>query len=229
MTKKMLIGFVILVFCLPLVCGFGSTPKTDSSSSSSAQYKHLIDNFEDGDLEAAPEWFKFDAAKIKVEKNSTRKDGDAAVVEAVGAYSINVTGNTTKWYVGGMGTMLGIDASKYRSIEMDVYGNGPDSGKIKVEVYDDDNGNNDIEVGSNWVPKYDDLMYFEINVNWKGWKHVSIPFDQLTISNPGKGNGTFDPSTAGGSGGLVKVQMIFVSNTETGKINFNIDNLELGI
>ncbi|MBU0687718.1 MAG: hypothetical protein KKB81_07765 [Candidatus Margulisbacteria bacterium] len=230
MKNKMFALLLVLVFCLPFVLGFGAPPAKDkdTTTSASAGYPYLIDNFEDGDMDASPEWFIFDNAIIKVEKNAGKTAGDATVVETIGSYSIGVKGSTTKWYVGGMGTMIGLDATKYKSIEMDVYGNGEGSGKIKIEGYDDDNGNNEIEVSSDWVPKYDDLWMYEIDVNWTGWKHISIAFPSMTISNPGKGDGSFNPNLAGGSGGLIKMQLIFVAVEEEGDINFSIDNLELG-
>lgn len=229
--RDKIIGLVVLCLLVPFVMGFASAPEqgsTGGTTTGGAKYAYLIDNFEDGDIEAAPEWFTFDNAKIKVEKNVSKKDGDQSVCANIGSSSLGIKGSTTKWYVGGMGTMVGLDATKYNSIELDVYGNGEGSGKIKVEAYDDDNANNEIEVTSNWVPKYDDLYLYEIDVNWTGWKHISIPFSAMTLSNPGRGNGKFDPTLAGGSGGLVKMQLIFVANAEEGDINFSIDNIELG-
>lgn len=227
-NRKMFLVFVSLLLCLPLVFGFSSLKKTSggvNASTGGAAYPYLIDNFEDGDTVKAPEWFTFDGIEAKVEKNINKKKGTKT---NIGAYSLSLTGSTTKWYVGGMGSMLGIDATKYKSFEIDVFGNGENSGKIKIEFYDDDNGNNEIEVDSKWVPTNDDLYSKEIEVNWRGWKHISIPFSRLDLTNKGRGNGTFDPSLKNGSGGLVKVQIICVANAEDGSINYNIDNIELG-
>jgi hypothetical protein len=225
MKKQLLAAVVVLIFCLPFVLGFGSSaPKPVSQ----AEYPYLVDNFEDGDTENSPEWFKFDNVKVKAEKNTNKKEGEAKVVETIGAYSLSLKGSTTKWYVGGMGVMLGINANKYKSVEVDVYGNGENSGRIKIELYDDDNGNKDIEVLPNWTPKYDDLWISETEVNWKGWKHLSLPFSSFTLANAGYGDGKFNPELTGNSGGLVKLQLIFVANKETGEINFSVDNLELG-
>ncbi|MCX5751135.1 MAG: CIA30 family protein, partial [Candidatus Saganbacteria bacterium] len=169
----------------------------------------------------------FDNAVLKVEKTTKLLGGDQSSAAQTGNYALSVKGATTRWYVGGMGTMVGVDASKYNTIEMDVYGTGDGSGRIKVELYDDDNGNKDIEVDSAWVPKFDDLWNYEINVNWTGWKHITIPFGALVLTNPGRGNGKADFDLTGGSGGLVKIQLIFVANAEKGEINYSVDNIEL--
>ncbi len=228
-NRKMFFVLVSLFLCLPLVFGF-SSPKSKTTggaaaSTGGAAYPYLIDNFEDGDTVKAPEWFTFDGIEAKAEKNINKKKG---AKNSLGAYSLGLTGSTNKWYVGGMGTMLGIDATKYKSLEMDIYGNGEGSGKLKIEFYDDDNGNNEIEVDSKWVPTRDDLLFVEIDVNWRGWKHISIPFGRLKLANKGYGNGAFDPNLKNGSGGLVKVQIICVANAEDGSVNYSIDNLELG-
>jgi hypothetical protein len=221
-----IVFMVILSFLF--LCGMQQAPSAPTGSKSTpSSYPYLIDNFEDGDFSRAPEWFTFDNITATVQRNTALKSGDAAVVDRIGSFSLALKGSTNRWYVGGMGTMLGIDATKFRSFEMDVYGNGENSGKIKVELYDDDNKNNEIEVDKNWVPTKDDLWSYEIEVNWKGWKHVSIPFSNFKLVNPGKGDGVFNPDLAGGSGGLVKLQLIFVANSETGTVDYSIDNIEL--
>lgn len=225
--KKLLI-LIALVMVVPMVCGFGSKPAaTTAQSSAKAAYPYLIDNFEDGTYTKDPEWFVFDNIIPTIIRNAKLQDGDPAVIPNLGIYSLNLSGSASNWYVGGMGLMLGIDASNYTSFELDVYGNGENSGKLKIELYDDDNGNSEVEVDKNWKPLYDDRFAAELEVNWKGWKHVSVPFSKF--KNDGRGNYKFDPNLANGSGGLIKLQLICVANSETGLVNYNIDNLEFGL
>jgi len=224
-------------FVCVFVCGFAPAPSKPSVAEappaqteaapvkSSAPYP--IDNFEDPDMVKSPEWFSFDNVVLKVEKTSKLYKGEKAVIASTGNYALSASGSTTRWYVGGMGTMLGIDASKYSGVEMDVYGNGEGSGRIKVELYEDDNGNKEIEVDNKWTPTVDDQWSYEINVFWSGWKHLAIPFPSFALANAGKGNGKFDPDQKNGSAGLVKMQLIFVANGEKGDINFSVDNIEL--
>jgi hypothetical protein len=192
-----------------------------------AAYPYLIDNFEDGTYTKEPEWFTFDGLVLTVEKNAKLQEGDPKVVANLGEYSLKMSGTAKDWYVGGMGTVLGIEASGYDSFEIDLYGYGEGSGKLKIELYDDDNGNSDIEVDKEWKPMYDDLFSAEMEVNWTGWKHISVPIKDFKIE--GNGNKVWDPNLKNGSGGLVKIQLISVANSQTGSISYNIDNLELGV
>jgi len=237
--RKGLILVLIAACAFVFTSGFASVPKesapkTETTTVPVAQVvpkgsapAYLIDNFEDGDADKAPEWFNFDNDILKVEKTTKLYKGDVEIAEAVGTYALSVDGNTNRWYVGGMGTMIGLDASQYDALEVDVYGNGENSGRIKVELYDDDNNNKEIEVDSSWVPTSDDQWSYAVDVNWTGWKHIKIPFPSFTLANAGKGNGKFDPDQTAGSAGLIKLQLIFVANAEKGEIGYSVDNLEL--
>ena len=222
--KKILIGLLAVWFLSGMALGFGGpTPEKPAK----AAYPYLIDNFEDGTYTKDPEWFSFDGIVPSIVKTGNIREGDTKVAANAGQYALNLSGTAKDWYVGGMGTVLGIDASGYSTFEIDVYGYGEQSGKLKVELYDDDNGNADIEVDKSYKPLYDDLFSKEIEVNWTGWKHLSIPISEFAIE--GKGNKQWDPSLSSGSGGLVKIQLISVANSQTGSINYTVDNLEFGL
>lgn len=211
---------VALMLAVSLVAsGFGGTPPVKK-----AEFPHLIDNFEDGNYDADPAWFVFDNIKPQVEKGLTLTEGEK--VEK-GEYVLTIKGSTTSWYVGGMGCVLNLDASGFTTLEMDVYGNGEGTGTLKVELYDDDNGNDEIEVDKSWKPLFDDLFVAEIAIDWTGWKHVSIPLSEFKVE--GRGNKKFDPNLAGGSSGLNKVQLICVAAAEEGEFDISVDNIELGV
>lgn len=220
--KKGLVCFMVFLFMVSVAHAFGGPAPVKK-----AAYPYLIDNFEDGNFSKEPEWFSFDGIVPAIAKNQKLKEGDPAAAANAGEYSLSLSGAAKDWYVGGMGVMLGIDASGYDSFNIDIYGYGENSGKLKIELYDDDNGNSDIEVDKNWKPLYDDLWTYELDVNWTGWKHLSIPINEF--KNFGRGGSVWDTNLKNGSGGLVKVQLIAVATTQTGSINFNIDNLELGV
>lgn len=223
---KKILAAAIVVLIMPVLCFAmgGQAPEKSSSKSpvKRAAYPYLIDNFEDGNFEKSPEWFVFDGISTTIVKNTTLKGGDVS-----GQYSLNIKGTARDWYVGGMGTVLNIDASGYDTFEMDVYGNGENSGMLKVELYDDDNGNTDVEVDKNWKPTSDDLWSYELKIDWSGWKHVSIPVSQF--KNFGKGDGVYNPNLKNSSGGLIKLQLICVASSQTGSIDFNLSNIELGV
>lgn len=222
--KKILVGLLAVLFVSGMAFGFGG-PAPEAPAR--AAYPYLIDNFEDGTYTKDPEWFSFDGIVPSIVKTSALKGGDSQVAANVGQYALSLTGTAKNWYVGGMGTVLGVDAAGFSTFEIDVYGYGEGSGKLKVELYDDDNGNADIEVDQSYKPLYDDLFNKEIEVNWTGWKHLSIPISEFAIE--GKGDKKWNPTLAGGSGGLVKVQLITVANSQTGSVNYAVDNLELGL
>ena len=95
----------------------------------------IIDNFEDGDLAINPRWWIFD--KIKVSDQSNNK----LEFEYLENKSLEMTGPPKNWYVGGMGTYLGIDTFKYSAIKLLVRGYGDKSGVLIIELFDDDNNN----------------------------------------------------------------------------------------
>jgi hypothetical protein len=174
----------------------------------------FIERFTDKNLTQEPEWWVFDNVQLSV-----TKDG-----------RLSVKGKAADWYVGGMGTYLaqeGRDLSKYNSLEMDVWGNGVNSGAIKIELYDDDNGNMQIEQDpqKSYAPLYDDRLAYEIKVDWKGLKHISIPLSEFEDNNPEAGDNIWNPQQSKGSGGLLQMQFIFVATSKTGKVDLLLDNL----
>ena len=224
MMKKILAALILLLVMPTLVLAMaGKAPQVVKK----AAYPYLIDNFEDGNFNKDPEWFTFDKIVPTIVKNSTLQGGEQDVAANIGNYSLSLKGNASDWYVGGIGSVMGIDASGYDSFELDVYGNGENSGLLKIELYDDDNGNADIEVDRNWKPVSDDLWTYELPIKWNGWKHVSVPISQFKVS--GGGNKAFDPNLKNASGGLVKIQLICVATSQTGSVDFNIDSVELGV
>lgn len=220
--KKALLCLLVMVFAATAVLAMGG-----SAPAKKAAYPFLIDNFEDGNFNKDPEWYSFDNIVPAIERNSELKEGDMDVAANVGTYSLKLSGNAKDWYVGGMGVMLGIDATGYDKFDIDIYGNGENSGKLKIELYESLSGSTDIPVGKDWKPLNDNLWAKEIEVNWTGWKHLSVPIKEF--KNEGHGNGVWGPKLINGKGGLVKAQLISVANTQTGSVNYNVDNIELGV
>lgn len=186
----------------------------------------MIDNFEKNQSLKSPEWWKFDNITASVVKNPVSRPGDRTAGMA-GKYSLNIKGSAKNWYCGGVGTYLGADASGYNGLEMFVYGYGPDSGTIKLELYDDDKGAWNTVYDKNWVPVKDDLWAYELKVDWRGWKRVYIPFTNFALTNPKRGDGVMNFDQNKGSGGLLQLQMIFLATSADGETNVNLDNIKL--
>ncbi len=222
---KKVLALLILLLVMPVLCYAMGGPAPQKVKK--AAYPYLIDNFEDGNFNKDPEWYTFGKVVPSAAKNADLKGGEADVLANVGTYSLNLKGTASNWYVGGMGMILGIDATGYDSVDLDVYGNGENSGTLKIELYEDRKGSSDVDVDKNWVPVYDNLWSYELPVKWNGWKHVSVPISQFKVT--GGGDKIWNPTTKGGKYGLIKVQLICVAASQTGAIDFNVDNLELGV
>ncbi|MFH1390332.1 MAG: carbohydrate binding domain-containing protein [Candidatus Margulisiibacteriota bacterium] len=193
-----------------------------------AEKVFLIDDYESGSLKFPRDWWVFDV-KADVVSTDTLKDGEAL---EVGLKSLSLAGSASNFYVGGIGTYLakeGQDLSKYNSMQIDIYGNGPDSGSLKIELYDDDNGNWQVEQDKtkNYVPFYDDKWTNEIKVDWSGWKRVVVPLADFVDENPAIGDDIWNPQQMSNSGGLLQLQLICIATKSKGKVGFDLDNVAL--
>jgi len=192
---------------------------------SEAQFSFIsIDSFEDG---TTGKWYKFGNVGMTIENNPTSEAEDT-VTESCGEFSLRLKGGTTNWFVGGIGTDLGIDAAPYSRLQIDMYGSET-GGKVKIELFDDDNGNAVLEQdpSKDWVPTNDDKWVAEIPILSKGWSRYSIPFTAFKLENPGCGDGIWNPDQKDGSGGLLKIQVSLIAGEEKGKVDVALDNLIL--
>jgi len=240
MKKALILSISILALAF-VAYGFGgpapsggqfSSGLTPNNSGDSDHY--IFDDFEDGDSTTNPEWWKFDNINLKIEDNSDLKQGDPQTINSIGKYSLRVTGTCTDWYCGGIGTYIarkGVDLSRFNMFQMDVYGNGPGSGTIKIELNDDDNGNWQPEQDpkKNFANMYDDKFVYNLTVDWRGWKRVQIPIADFADENPGIGDDIWNPNQEGGSGGLIQMQLIFIGAKRAGTVNMNLDNIGLAV
>lgn len=189
---------------------------------------HLIDNFEDGDFSADPKWWRFGDVKAEVLKNP-KSDTRDLIAESCGDYSLNMSGSTNNWYIGGIGTDIGVDGSRFSRFQMDVYGDEKNAGKIKIELFDDDNNNYTIEQDprNGYEAVHDDKWVAEVNVLGKGFTRISIPFSAFKDANPNVGDGIWNPNQENGSGGLMKMQLVLITEKQVGELNCSVDNLLL--
>ncbi|MBU1026888.1 MAG: hypothetical protein KKA31_04065 [Candidatus Margulisbacteria bacterium] len=189
---------------------------------------HLIDNFEDQNFTQNPKWWRFGDLKPEIVKNASLEARDL-IAESCGEYSLSLSGETEDWYIGGIGTDLGVDADQFARFQIDVYGDGEFSGKLLIELFEDDNQNYSIEQDpqKNYEPIKDDKWGVKVNVQGKGYTRTSIPFSAFRDLNPGVGDDIWNPNQKDGSGGLLKLQLVAISEEQKGKINVNVDNILL--
>ncbi len=214
MRKTVLVGLLILFL----------------SAASGAQFTfHLIDNFEDGTFNRDPKWWRFGDIKPEIVGNGRVEAKRDLISESCGDYSLRLTGKTNDWYIGGIGSDIGVDGSKFSRFQIDIFGHKDYKGKLKLEIFDDDNMNYSIEQNpqKGYEPVYDDKWVAEVNVQGRGFTRVSIPFTAFKDANPGIGDDIWNPNQENGSGGLMKMQMVIISEDQKGDIDCRIDNLLL--
>jgi len=219
-------GFWILIFCFGwlLIFGLLSFPAEAMGSPVPRHYHKVeldigIDDFDDGDFTANSSWWVFDNVSPEV----TSIEGSSLALHIKGKAQNN-------WYAGGMGVYLAKpnrNFSQYRSLEMDIYGFGPGQGTLKIELFDDDNGNWEIEqntLEAN-VLLYDDRFVKQITVDWVGWKHIVIPLADFQDDNSGVGDDFWNVEQANQSGGLIQLQFICIASKKDGSFHYLIDNI----
>ncbi|MEE8638303.1 MAG: hypothetical protein V3T21_04565, partial [Candidatus Margulisiibacteriota bacterium] len=211
--------FVVLVFS-SAAFAFGE-PAPEKKPAAAPEGVYVIDDFESGSIRSPREWWTFDIQTAKTVSNQALTAGDKEVAAEVGNYSLQLKGDAANWYVGGCGTYIAKekqDLSGYNSIQLDIYGNGPGSGTLKIELFDDDNRNWQVEQDSAkaYAPIYDDKLVYDIRVDWKGWRRELIPFDDFVDDNPRVGDDVWNPQQEGGSGGFLQIQFICIAAKSDG-------------
>lgn len=229
LNKKFFIVFgvwvLLLGFSLVWAMG-GPVPRGQSTG-------YLIDNFEGGKFSVSPAWWVFDNISPEVVSAPGLRGGDPQIAREAGNYSLLLRGQTKNdWYAGGLGVYFarpGQDLSQYRNLQLDIFGFGPGQGTLKIELFDDDNNNWDMEQNTReaYVPLLDDRFSTEMRVDWTGWKRVVIPLAELRDDNPGVGDGLWNPEQARGSGGLLQLQFIGITSVKIGTLQYAVDNITL--
>jgi hypothetical protein len=231
--RKLLVVALFVCFCVPGVMAMGGPapkkPVTAAAPVALAEKVFMVDDFESGSLKSPRDWWTFDIKKAEIADNKALTGG--AKLD-VGKYSLALNGPAKNWYAGGCGTYIAKEAqdlSKYNTFSIDIFGHGPGSGTVKVELYDDDNNNWQVEQDSAkaYAPIYDDKWTYEIKVDWDGWQRVAVPLADFVDDNPGVGDDVWNPAQANASGGLLQVQFVCLATTDKGGVNVNLDNIML--
>ena len=185
-----------------------------------------IDDFEDGSINRDPEWWVFNNLLLYTTVNPLEEGAPSYI----GGKSLQFNGKAQSHYVGGCGRYLNIPGNLYSGLKMYIYGNGPDSGILITELYDDDNDNMQIEVDPDMPSQtlYDDKFIYSLPIDWYGWKTVVIDLEKFKDENKNIGDDIWNPSqTLDGSGGLLQMQFVVLSQMEDGDVNFKIDSIKL--
>lgn len=212
---------VLIIISVSFLFAFAANPP-QKSSPKKEQAKYLkalkIDDFDDAELKVSPAWWVFDKMDFVFTEAKRTENGN---------YYLTISGQPDNYYLGGMGTYLGVDASDYNYLVLSIYGNGAESGILKLQLYDDDNNNYQLEQDSTFQVLYDDVLEYEQIIDWEGWQTIEIPLSRFVDVNQGIGDDIWNPNQKDGSGGLLHFQMVVLSPTQTGKVKFGIDNIKL--
>ncbi len=173
-----------------------------------------IDDFES---ERCPRWWTFGFLPDQRVPAGGGGQGDHVLL---------VRGAAPGTYAHGRGLYLDRDLGSRRTLALLVRGDGPGSGRIKIELSEDDNGNWEIEKQPLlYVPLHDDRFVHELSVDWRGWREVTIPLSAFRDDNPG-GNGVLDPARDLTSGGLLELQLLFApSGAYHDEVRLALDHL----
>ena len=215
------LGIILLLFVFTsntdsFLFAKSTSKKTVSKKDSFSPKKNpiKIDNFRDGNFSVKPEWWNFGQVSMVVVDNSAdikalKKDKNKI---QLGKKSLKVQGITSRYFSGGVGVYLGLDGFDYTNLVMTIYSPEIHSGIIRIELFDDDNGNNRVDFGLNKdMPDSDDVLVYNLTVNWSGWKTVRIPLEYFEDDNPRVGDNIFNPYRINRSAGLIQMQLVFLS------------------
>ncbi len=183
----------------------------------------IVDDFEDADLYINPKWWIFDNLNLSIKTNNQNE------FQYLGKRSVQLTGSPKRWYVGGCGTYFGIDVESYNAIKLVVRGFGPDSGWLSIELFDDDNGNWEIEPHTDIESETlaDDKFIHTLKVDWIGWKVIIIPFSKFVDGNSDIGDDKWNPYQKKGSGGLIQMQMVLLASNKKEKPRVHVDTIKI--
>jgi hypothetical protein len=179
----------------------------------------LIDDFEE--KYAAKGWWVFGNVQLSLRENNETLKAD------LGDYSLGVVSQTADWYGGGFGRNIpdGFDIGNLKYFCVDVWGDGTKKGIIGIKIVEDDNDNNEAEADIDYTLLYDDEWTYKRIINWKGWKRLVISLDRFKDSNKNIGDDEWNPQKTRNSQGILKINIICLSQTQNDNVKFKVDNI----
>lgn len=177
----------------------------------------VLDDFErDGEC---PKWWTFGGLSFERDKPPDDRS-------ELGRGMLSVRGQASSTYAQGRGLFLHKEIGSRKTLKLDVRGYGPESGRIKIELGEDDNGNWDIEKDERFRPLFDDRWVRVLEINWWGWREVVVPVATFHDDNPEVGNNVFDAERDLTSGGLMEFQLLFGATPGgNGNVRIDLDNV----
>ena len=169
-------------------------------------------------------WWHFGTIIINT-KNVTEKK------KYLGSTAMAVSATSQNWYAGGFGVYIDEDVEYFGSLKLVIHSSKTDGGRLRIELYDDDNNNQVVDINKQTKqPDKDDVFIYDIALNWKGWKVITIPIKNFSDNNPESGDNIWNPSQLFGSAGLIQMQFIVMSGKNKSEIiTFDIDTIKFNL
>jgi len=181
----------------------------------------LLDHFEDGDYLKNPTWWTFGSIQLSVGYNTS-----SLSTPFVQQRSLLFQGRGTR-YIGGLGMYYPKDLTSFEGLRLVIWGNGPESGHLQIQLFDDDNGNFVVETFPDMknTPSKDDKFIHTLHIDWDGWREVIIPFSAFHDANPGIGDDIWNPKQTDSSGGFLQIQLIAMAAHPNFPVFFKLDSI----
>ncbi len=198
-------------------------PQVPTASVDSRPPIYQIDNFDGKTLSEKRPWWVFGNLKAEMQENPPIES------RVAGPRSLRLKGKTSEWVIGGIGSYLGMDIDGYNALKVLIFGNGPASGDLVFELYDDDNRNWKLELDDTTqsIPVADDKLIYTLKVDWTGWKWATLPLADFRDDNPKSGDDKWNPDQKDGSGGLLQMQVVVFADELRGKVDIKLDSIRI--
>jgi hypothetical protein len=175
----------------------------------------IADNFEDN---SCADWWNGDGLNLAVVSNSP---SELAALPGLGNFSLDLSSSSADTYAGYAGVYVGKPVTPaYNALQVVVYGYGANSGILTIELRDDDDHNYQFDAAA------DDVFTYNLNVNWKGWQIITIPFGKFQLKSGSAGDGIFNPGSENDtSAGLLQINFTTNNDQPTSRFHIKIDSL----
>ncbi|OGI07378.1 MAG: hypothetical protein A2Y40_10895, partial [Candidatus Margulisbacteria bacterium GWF2_35_9] len=177
----------------------------------------IIDNYEDANLSTQPSWTPADGLVITASNEGS-----------TGNYSLKATNHATNYYGGYMSAYVGdkdTNWAAYNYVHLVINNQGKKGDKLKIEIFDNDNNNYEINTGAGLLG--DDKFAYEFSIPNNQWKDIYIPYSVFTDINSATGDNTLNLAPANSYPGVLMIGFAISSVSQNADVKMLIDQIDL--
>ncbi len=182
---------------------------------------YVVENFADSSLKA---WWGFGDLSFDVVDNAVGQ-----FEPTVDGRSLRLQGKTKHWGIGGCGRFIGLNAAQFNAMKFMVKGNAKSghSGTLIVELYvaQDNKWMSDDTQRREYALKYECKFSHSLQINWQGWRLVTIPFKEFLADSPRIKKHFWDAAKQDATGTMVQIQFVVLAPQEKGEVDFQIGSI----